>query len=766
MRVTLLTGMCCAFLLALGGCEGDALDPGFEPELPSQLGEIAAALSSEIPSWDSSLQYDSGALIQFEGDIYETVSNVGVESNPMDNPEEWRVASVENVESFLVTSSALGTDEQFSSLEVAAANRGIVWLGQWSKGQVYEAGEVVAYQGQAYIATSSTSGLEEPVDDNFWDLLASRGERGASGVQGEAGSAGATGPKGDAGDVGPAGPIGPQGFTGLSGAKGDTGDTGPAGAKGDAGDTGPAGAKGDAGDAGPAGAKGDAGDAGPAGAKGDTGDTGPAGARGDTGDTGPAGVKGDTGDTGPAGAKGDTGDTGPAGAKGDTGDTGPAGVKGDTGDAGPAGAKGDAGDAGPAGAKGDTGDAGPAGAKGDTGDAGPAGAKGDTGDAGASGAKGDAGDAGIAGVKGDTGDAGSAGVKGDTGDAGLAGAKGDTGDTGPAGARGDTGDTGPAGADGDAGLHWQGAWSAVTAYELNDAVSYSGSAYIAIQAPTAGILPTDGSYWDVLAAGGADGADGTSGGSGSSAGNRYVVAGITSGVFNGAAGFRAMNQACETDFGTSARMATSLDVARFPLTTGTSGMHWVQGIAHPSNIAIDNTTGLDLSSSASSLNCSSWSSTSGNGLAIHGNNFSFNLYASCANSLSVLCAVASGTEEEYEFSGFTSTTMSGNGGYVAMTAACQSDFGSDARVASTTEISQSNLGTAQSGVAWVQGTPHASSAALDAVSGISTGSAGSLTCRGWSNSGSILGLIVDGSTFSMGTQYCYQQAAVACAVPD
>jgi hypothetical protein len=217
------------------------------------------------------------------------------------------------------------------------------------------------------------------------------------------------------------------------------------------------------------------------------------------------------------------------------------------------------------------------------------------------------------------------------------------------------------------------------------------------------------------------------------------MAGPTSSLFTGAAGSMAMNAACKSDYGATARIATSLDIARYPLASATSGMHWVQGIAHASDIAIDNTSGIDLSASASTLDCNSWSTTSGMGLAIHGNNFSFNQYASCANSLSVMCAVASGTEATYEFSGFSTTTLSGNGGYLNMTSACRSDFGSDARIASSAEVARSNLGVAQTGVAWVQGIAHASSPSIDAISGVDTGSAASLSCLGWSNSGSIPG---------------------------
>jgi hypothetical protein len=211
-------------------------------------------------------------------------------------------------------------------------------------------------------------------------------------------------------------------------------------------------------------------------------------------------------------------------------------------------------------------------------------------------------------------------------------------------------------------------------------------------------------------------------------------------------------------------MATSYDLSRFPPTTSSSSMYWIQGLPHPTSIAVDNTTGLDLSSSADNLTCDSWSSTSGMGLAVFNSGMMLNQYASCSNSLGVVCAIADGNEEPYEFAGFSTATRAGNAGYFNMTEACRDTYGSDARMASSEEIAQSNLDVAQTGVAWVQGIAHSSDPAIDAISGIGVTSGADLTCKGWSNSGSLQGLIVDGSTYSMSVQPCYQQSAVACSV--
>ena len=69
------------------------------------------------------------------------------------------------------------------------------------------------------------------------------------------------------------------------------------------------------------------------------------------------------------------------------------------------------------------------------------------------------------------------------------------------------------------GLNWKGAYAGGTAYNIDDAVSYNGSSYICILAST-GNLPTNGTYWNLLASkwdtgtnwtNGTNGANGTNG---------------------------------------------------------------------------------------------------------------------------------------------------------------------------------------------------------------------------------------------------------------
>ncbi len=109
------------------------------------------------------------------------------------------------------------------------------------------------------------------------------------------------------------------------------------------------------------------------------------------------------------------------------------------------------------------------------------------------------------GVKGDTGADGADGAigpKGDKGDTGATGPKGDKGE------KGDKGDTGPAGTDGKS-LVDKGEYNAETTYVNTatecDWVTYNGSSYYAKQ-ETKGNLPTNTTYWGILAQKGTDGA--------------------------------------------------------------------------------------------------------------------------------------------------------------------------------------------------------------------------------------------------------------------
>jgi len=96
----------------------------------------------------------------------------------------------------------------------------------------------------------------------------------------------------------------------------------------------------------------------------------------------------------------------------------------------------------------------------------------------------------------------------------VAGAQGPPGALGPAGAQGAQGIQGAAGPIGPAGLTWQGIWSAATVYAANDAVSFGGASYFAINAvgPDPNDPTVDTVNWALLASQGADGPQGPTGG--------------------------------------------------------------------------------------------------------------------------------------------------------------------------------------------------------------------------------------------------------------
>src|SRR4051812_49027266 len=229
---------------------------------------------------------------------------------------------------------------------------------------------------------------------------------------------------------------------------------------------------------------------------------------------------------------------GPTGAAGATGPTGPTGATGSTGPVGPSGATGTQGPIGPIG---------PMGATGATGVTGPTGPVGltwmqawshtatyvvndavsfngssyialqpstnlapETNPAAWS-LLAQQGAIGPTGATGATGPTGPTGATGSTGPVGPSGATGTQGPIGPIGPTGATGASGTTGATGPAGLNWLQTWSSTAAYVINDAVSFNGSSYIALQ-PSTNLAPdTNPAAWSLLAQQGATGGTGAAG---------------------------------------------------------------------------------------------------------------------------------------------------------------------------------------------------------------------------------------------------------------
>lgn len=135
---------------------------------------------------------------------------------------------------------------------------------------------------------------------------------------------------------------------------------------------------------------------------------------------------------------------------------------------------------------------------------GPTGPQGPAGQQGAAGLQGAQGAQGLQGVAGPQGAAGPQGSAGPQGPAGPQGLQGVAGPQGPAGAQGPAGPAGPRGA------AWVGEWSAVTRYAVDDAVSYQGSSYVAVEPPVLA-LPPPGGAWQLVASVGAVGPQGPQG---------------------------------------------------------------------------------------------------------------------------------------------------------------------------------------------------------------------------------------------------------------
>nr|WP_321456142.1 hypothetical protein [uncultured Cohaesibacter sp.] len=340
-----------------------------------------------------------------------------------------------------------------------------------------------AADGQFDAAGRSIRNLPEPTQEDEAATLGWVLKRSAiAGPQGE------KGPDGDQGPEGPTGPVGPQGPIGPKGPQGDQGEQGPVGIQGPQGERGPIGPTGPDGPVGPQGIVGPQGPTGPRGPEGVQGPIGIQGPQGPQGAEGPMGESYEVDSMGLISNRAEY-DTKPymwsylaidegkiywkrsneiahwtdgipfgRGPTGSQGPQGPQGVKGEKGDIGP---EGIAGPQGPQGVKGETGATGP---RGPEGPQGPDGVQ---------------------------------GVVGPRGPQGIQGVKGETGIQGPIGPAGPTGPQGPKG---DRGAVWRGAWSAATAYVVNDLAEYDGSTYIALSS-SSNIAPPGslGTKWSLFA---------------------------------------------------------------------------------------------------------------------------------------------------------------------------------------------------------------------------------------------------------------------------
>lgn len=91
---------------------------------------------------------------------------------------------------------------------------GLAFKGEYSSDTRYTQNDVVKYNGSSYacIVDETTGNL--PIDENYWQLMAEKGDTGVQGAKGDQGVQGETGPQGE---------MGPQG---IQGEKGDTGEAG------------------------------------------------------------------------------------------------------------------------------------------------------------------------------------------------------------------------------------------------------------------------------------------------------------------------------------------------------------------------------------------------------------------------------------------------------------------------------------------------------------------------------------------------------------
>jgi len=301
-------------------------------------------------------------------------------------------------------------------------------------------------------------------------------------------------------------------------------------------------------------------------------------------------------------------------------------------------------------------------------------------------------------------------------------------------------------------MDWRGSWQSGVSYLIDDAVAYDGSSYIAIQNTSGSELPGDQAYWQMIAQ------------KASATSNAYQVAGFTNTTVPGTGGYLALANACETEFGSSARVASSQDVLDTPALATGNGYAWVRGISATGGFSDGWIMEMASGKWFQSINCLGWRNVgTTKSLALDTSNHSFRS-ASCNTSRKVACAIPATTIYHYGYVGFSTATVVPGGGYHAINSACQNDFGANARIATSREVFNATSQVAQTGYGWVEGIRDPSGGTNDLATGIeSTTNA----CESWTSSlNSDNSLVIDGTDMHFGLMTCNSQIHVACSAPQ
>lgn len=86
--------------------------------------------------------------------------------------------------------------------------------GMYDVSTVYKKGNKVSYNGRCYVCRTDVQGVS-PANENYWLMIADRGEKGERGLQGIKGNRGDKGEKGNKGDKGDKGDKGERGINGF-----------------------------------------------------------------------------------------------------------------------------------------------------------------------------------------------------------------------------------------------------------------------------------------------------------------------------------------------------------------------------------------------------------------------------------------------------------------------------------------------------------------------------------------------------------------------
>jgi hypothetical protein len=184
------------------GPEGPVGMPGME----GPKGDKGDSVPTFVGEWNNAESYDNHEVVSYQGSSYIAVTNPTAGSQPYFGSPDWQLIAQAGS-----PGSDGSTGEPGPEGPAGAGFPGYNYRGSFDSNSEYNINDIVYFDGSSYVCRQYTGSGSSIFDENYWQLLASKGTPGdPGGPQGEAGPAGPEGSQGPQGEPGQQGPAGPS----------------------------------------------------------------------------------------------------------------------------------------------------------------------------------------------------------------------------------------------------------------------------------------------------------------------------------------------------------------------------------------------------------------------------------------------------------------------------------------------------------------------------------------------------------------------------